>query len=333
MRSRERAWLAGSMLFLIATGCSTHRAVTSKGPGNLAWPAGNPRIRLESLIDLGRTKSGGSSRLLGWLGGEQSSPIFQRPYAVAWDDEHLLVADPDAGRVARIAPGGRITLSPEGLFVHPIGIAACPAGVVVTDSGAGRVALLDRELESVRWLAENLSRPTGVGCDGDRIFFAETGAHRISVIEPGGAIRHLGRRGEKPGEFNFPAPIAIDDGALLVGDTLNFRIQRLDPSTGQSIELLGHLGDSPGETPRIKGVAVDATGRIWVTDGLLDRLSLYDRDGAFLMSLGGTGMEPGRFSFPAGIAAHPDGRVVVADSLNRRLQVFNLLEPEKARTE
>jgi hypothetical protein len=331
MRSPGLLRVLAPVLLAGAIGCSSHRAVTIKGPEDLVWPADNPRIRLQSLVDLQNTKSGGAARVVSWLGGEKQIPIFQRPYAVAWDGEDLLVTDPDIGRVARIARRGRITLSPEGLFVHPIGIAACPQGIVVTDSGAGKLALLDRELEHVRWLWEDLSRPTGVGCDGERIFLVETAAHRIRVLGPDGEQRKLGGRGPEPGEFNFPAPIAVHGGDLLVGDTLNFRIQRVDPASGRSLQMFGQLGDAAGETPRIKGVAVDAAGRIWVTDAILDQLSLYDEDGRFLLSIGGTGLEPGQFSFPAGIAAHPDGRVVVADSLNRRLQVFDLLEPGASR--
>ncbi len=334
MRPRASDRLLGLVLLTAATtGCTAHRAVTTRSAVDLVWPAENPRVRLLSIVDLENTKSGGAARLLSWIGGEKPQSVFRRPYAVAWDDDDLLVADPDAGRVARIEPRGRITLSPERLFAHPIGIAACPQGILVTDSVEGTLALLDSDLQLVRWLAGDLARPTGIGCDGERIYVVETGAHRIRVLEPRGQDRSLGRRGDGSGEFNFPAPIALHGGDLLVGDTLNFRIQRLDAATGASRQAFGRLGDSPGETPRIKGVAVDAAGRIWITDAILDRLSLYDRDGGFLLSIGETGADPARFSFPAGIAAHPDGRVAVADSLNRRLQIFDLLDGGTARPE
>ena len=79
--------------------------------------------------------------------------------------------------------------------------------------------------------------------------------------------------------------------------------------------------------PRLKSVAVDAQGHLWVSDAHLDRVSLYDDRGALLISIGGRGDEPGRFSFPAGIAAHADGRVAVVDSLNRRVQLFRVTGP------
>ncbi len=324
----KRPRLAGLALplLLAVSGCGGHRVLNDRSPIDLAWPEDDPRIKLQRIIDLRETSARGGGRILQWLGGKREAPLFQRPYAVAWDGEAVLFTDPDLGRVARIDQRGRITLSPRDEFVHPIGVAVCPQGIVVSDSGTGKVALLDRDLNRTRWLAVDLSRPTGIVCDDERIFLVETAAHRIRVLGPDGEQHSLGRRGAAPGEFNFPATIALDDGTLLVGDTLNFRVQRLDMSTGGSLQVFGQLGDAPGETPRIKGVAVDAAGRLWVSDAILDRVSLYRQDGTLLVSIGGTGTAPGRFSFPAGIAAHPDGRVVVVDSLNRRLQIFRLLD-------
>lgn len=313
-------------LSLAPVGCAGYRAVERSGPEELAWPAQDPRIRLQSVIDLGEGLESGPRRLLNRIADRAAPVPFERPYALAWDDEHLLVADPGAGRVASIAPGGRVALSAEGLFRQPIGIAACRSGIVVTDAAAGTVTLLDRELRLERRLVTGMSRPTGVVCAGDRLFVVETAAHRVRVMESDGDWRTVGDRGEMPGDFNYPTSIAVDGATLLVGDTLNFRIQRLDPESGDPIGAFGRLGDSPGEMPRIKGVAVDRLGHVWVSDAHLDRVSVYDPDGRLLISIGRRGEAAGEFSFPAGIAAHPDGRIAVADSLNRRVQVFRVLD-------
>jgi hypothetical protein len=84
------------------------------------------------------------------------------------------------------------------------------------------------------------------------------------------------------------------------------------------------LGDSSGETPRIKGIAVDGNGNLWVSDALLDQVSIFNQNGEYLMRLGESGAEPGKLSFPAGVSAHSDGRVAIVDSLNRRVQIFRL---------
>ena len=118
--------------------------------------------------------------------------------------------------------------------------------------------------------------------------------------------------------------IAIAGDTLWVGDTLNFRIQRISLSSGEALSAFGQLGDASGETPRIKGIAVDRDGNLWVADALLDEVSLYKQSGEYLMGLGESGAEPGQFSFPAGVSAHSDGRVAIVDSLNRRVQIFRL---------
>lgn len=319
--------VARAALLLSLSGCGGVRLEERPLPPDLAWPPGEPRVRLERVIE-GR-RGGGA---LAWLaGGEGEGRLFERPYGVAWQGDDLLVADPGAGRVARVSAGGRVSFSPEDAAGRPLALAACPQGIVAVDAEGGRVALLGPDLRRVRFLAEGLSRPAGVACAGDTVVLAETGAHRLVKLERDGTRRTLGERGGEPGRFNFPTALALAGDELLVGDTLNFRVQRLDLESGGARGAFGALGDAPGDMPRLKGLALDAAGHVWVSDERLDRVSLYTPAGELLLSLGGSGGEPGRFSFPAGVAAHPDGRVAVADSLNRRVQVFRLLGVPGAR--
>lgn len=336
-RGAARRWRLAILLALLAvpltilTGaCSTGGSPVRTPTGIRAWPLENPRVRLESVIEP-RSARTPLSGLFGSLAGERAQPAVVRPYGVAWDGDDLLVTDPGAARLVRIDARGRTVSSSA--FESPIGVARCAEGVVVTDSRTGRVTLLDPALQVRRLLAEGLDRPTGVACRDGEVFVAETGAHRIVVLSADGEApeprRILGRRGNGPGELNFPTSLVLDGESLWVGDTLNFRVQRLDPVTGAPLAELGRLGDSPGELPRLKGVAVDAQGAVWVADAYLDRVALFQADGTFLLSVGRPGGAPGELSFPAGIAAHPDGRVAVVDSLNRRIQVFRRLAPPR----
>lgn len=306
---------------LVLASCGGVRVAEQRLPESLTWPPGDPRIRLERIVQARRDWQA----LRAWIGGEKEAGVFERPYAVAWQGEDLLVADPGARRVVRISPEGRLAASPEGAADAPMAIAACAIGILTVDPSQGRLAVLGRDLKRVRWLVEGLDRPTGIACAGERTYVVETGAHRVLVLEPDGSRKSFGGRGGGEGRFNFPTAVTLHEGMLLVADTLNFRVQRLDAAGGAYLGAFGQLGDGAGDMPRLKGIAVDADGHVWVSDAYLDRVSLYSRDGALLTSLGGPGEEPGRFSFPAGIAAHADGRVAVADSLNRRIQVFRLL--------
>jgi DNA-binding beta-propeller fold protein YncE len=291
-------------------------------------PVATGDIRLERIIDnptLARKKKG--ARLRRWITGEASPAVLYRPYGLAWDGDSLLVADPGMGRVVRVSHRNRVSTSPAGLMESPIGVARCTPGIVVTDSRLGDVRLLDKNLKPLAKIAEGLELPTGVACDGERIFVLETGRHRVRVFVPSdrAADESWGGRGEKAGEFNFPAVAAWDEGTLWVGDTLNFRVQRLDGAAGDVLQVFGRLGDAPGDMPRIKGLAVDDGGRLWVSDAHLDVVSLFRPDGTLLAHLGGTTSGERQFSFPAGIATHPDGRVAVADSLNRRIHIFRVI--------
>ena len=317
MRGRSALLLLGAAW---AWACGGARVADTPLDADLAWPPGSPRVRLVRVVAL--QKDGGLGRI---LGGEKASNVLDGPLGVAWSGDDLVVTEPVAQRLTRLAANGRLTTSPPGEIGTPIGVATCRAGVVVTDGTGGRVALVGRDLRLARWLAEGLERPTGVACEGDRVAVVETGQHRLLVLEPGVARRSVGERGGGPAQLNFPTALAWSEGVFFVGDTLNFRVQRFDAAAGASLGSFGHLGDAPGDMPRLKGVAVDAAGHVWVSDAYLDTVSLYTAAGELLMSLGGTGDEPGRFSFPAGIAAHPDGRVAVVDSLNRRVQVFRLV--------
>lgn len=316
------AWPRAPLLAALAlSACGTARIVRQPLPDSLAWPPEEPRVRLESVLEGWRGPQG----LIRALGGGRQAPLFARPQGLAWMGNDLLTADAGTRRIVRIGAGGRITLSAEDAAGTPVALAVCPQGVVAADSDGGRVALLSPELRRLRWLAEGLDRPTGVACDAEAVFVVETGRHRVVRLAAGGPRVTFGQRGRGPGEFNFPTSVAVHGSSLWIGDTLNFRVQRLDAATGAFQGILGRLGDGPGDTPRVKAVAVDAAENVWVSDGYLDQVSVFEPSGGLLISLGGRGERPGEFSLPAGLAAHPDGRVAVADALNRRVQVFRLV--------
>ena len=315
----------GTGLLAASAACASH-AVRTTLPAGLEWPPGEPRIAVAKVIE---TRRAGMA-FLSWIAGEKNAPLFERPYGLAWQGDDLVVTDPAARRFVRVAASGKVTLSAPDPDFAPLMVASCVDGLVASDSESGRVARFDSELRRVAWLAQGLDRPTGVACDARAVWVVETGAHRLVALGRDGSRRVIGGRGTGDGQFNFPVALARLGEAVLVGDTLNFRIQRLD-GAGASLGAFGRLGDAAGDTPRLKGIAVDAAGHVWASDAHLDQVSVYTAQGQLLLSLGRSGSAPGEFSFPAGVAAHPDGRVAVADALNRRVQVFRLLPTASAK--
>lgn len=313
-----RAWNAVALLVFA---CAIPAAI---GADEAAPP--RTTLRLERVIDV--TAKTGMSRLLRRVSGRSDEPLFARPYGVAWDGDAIVVTDPDAGRVVRIDPAGGVVLSQVIEDGEPIGVAVCDGRILVTDARLGRVDALDRKLRRVATLAVGLERPTGVACNGDLAVIAETGAHRLIAIASDGTRRAIGSRGPGIGEFNFPTSVAIRGDEIYAGDAMNFRIQRGDLATGQFTSAFGGLGDAHGELPRLKGIAIDGSRNLWVTDAHLDEIAAYGPDGRYLASVARAGGDAGGFSFPAGIAISAKGSIAIADSLNRRVLVFSTRSDE-----
>lgn len=334
MRS-SRSRLTVAALSLLAVGaCSGHSQLAVPDRADREWSSQVGSLRLERVI--GTQRDLGRGRGFPWLAEKQDERLFARPYGIAWAGEDLIVSDPATGRVLRVDSRGRVSRSPQGAFESPIGVAVCAPGIVVSDSRRGSLEVLDATLRPQRTIAADLERPTGVECDGDRLYVAETGRHRLLALSLSAAVGAAetleiwGGRGAGQGEFNYPTALALGEGSLWVADTLNFRIQRLDPETGAFLDSWGTLGDAAGELPRVKDLAVGANGQLWLSDAHLDQVTVFDRNGVFLLAVGTPGVLPGQFSFPAGLAAHADGRIAMVDSLNRRIQIFRWVPTEPA---
>jgi DNA-binding beta-propeller fold protein YncE len=71
-------------------------------------------------------------------------------------------------------------------------------------------------------------------------------------------------------------------------------------------------------------VAVDAEGRVYVTDPGHYRVLVFDTEGTYLYSFGQFGFDSSSFALPMGVAVGPDGPLYVVDAANHRVMVFDL---------
>ncbi len=221
-------------------------------------------------------------------------------------------------------------LAAEGLlFKSPIGIAAdLNDGILVTDSELAEVFRLDADGRPLGRFGKGLlERPTGIARDpaSGLIYVADTVRHDVKVFDAGGELVDLlGHRGRRGGSFNGPTHLAFDDGRLYVSDSLNFRVQVLDPESDEQL-VFGEVGLFVGNLTRPKGVTIGGGGRIYVVESYFDHLLVYDRTGQLLLAIGGAGQEIGQFYLPAGAWTDPQGRVYVADMFNGRVVVLKEL--------
>jgi tripartite motif-containing protein 71 len=139
-----------------------------------------------------------------------------------------------------------------------------------------------------------------------------------------------GVRGSGTGDFIKPWDIVFDptQDRLLVLDTDNSRIVSLNPSTGAWNGVLPITkGTGAGQIEDPEGIAVDASGNIWVADTGNNRVEEFTSAGAFdnqmIGSYGCCFSAPNtEFNAPQGLAFDSAGHLFVADANNNRIQEY-----------
>ena len=213
-------------------------------------------------------------------------------------------------------------------FSQPVGIAWDPARqrLLVSDSVDATIVLFDHDGKYLgRFGQDILQRPVGVAVDThDRILVLDTKLHQLLIFSPeGNLLSRVGKRGNGPGQFNFPTNLTLDrQGRVYVSDSLNFRIQQFDAEL-QFVRQIGRKGDLPGYFSQPKGVTTDSEGHLYVIDANFENIQLFDPDGQVLMDFGEEGHGRGQFWLPVGLWMDGLDRLWVADSYNRRIQVFD----------
>ena len=145
------------------------------------------------------------------------------------------------------------------------------------------------------------------------------------------ADKVIGQSGSSPGQFSRPRGIAVArDGSIYIADTMNHRIQHLDPS-GEVFEVWGQYasvsnGEAPGGTFNEPwGIAIGPDGTVYVADTWNHRIQHFTSDGEFIGMIDSAGQmgETDAFWGPRAVAVDAKGRLFVADTGNKRVVVFN----------
>jgi hypothetical protein len=302
------------------------------GDGGPLWPPppDEPRVQYVSTIDCSslRPQTGFMKRLVRFIGGAAEDETLGLPFDVLVGEEKLYLTCQNLAALVEVSPDAgtyRLHECEDRPFDHPIALGAGAGQVFVTDSGNGTVYRFDgRKVEPL--IEDGLLRPTGIGVvtATRRLYVVDTGAHAIKVFDfEGRPLGSVGERAAADAGLNFPTFAVTDGEALLVNDTLNYRIKRYD-GDGALLSAFGREGDGPGTFARPKGLAVDGDGHVYVADALFDNIQVFDGSGRLLLVVGARGQGPGEFWSPGGIDVAGDA-VYVADTFNNRVQVLRYL--------
>ena len=184
--------------------------------------------------------------------------------------------------------------------------------------------------------------PFGVAINNDGVIFvADAGDNnRIRKITLDGSVSTFAGSMEgfsdgtgAQAAFNTPSGLAIDSpGNLIVADTGNNRIRKISPlGVVSTLAGNGTAGYADGASAQAQfdgpiGIAVDATGNVYVADTYNDRIRKITPDGNVSTVAGaGLGYADGPastalFDTPCGIVVAADGTLIVADTGNQRLR-------------
>ena len=263
---------------------------------------------------------GGTSTSI-FVGGTQgvadgvgSAAQFNFPFGIAVDaSRNVYVADRNNHRIRKITP----------------------AGVVTTIAG-GTQGYLDGTGALARF-----NHPEGITVDASgNIYVSDSQNHRIRKITQAGVVTTVAGSSQgfadgtgTAAKFDSPAGVTLDtNGNLYVADRLNNRIRKVTP-TGVVTTFAGRsvsgFADGPANLARFlspSGVALDASGNVYVADRLNHRIRKITQAGVVSTVAGSTsGFGDGngsvvRFFQPSGVAVDTSGKVYVADRLNNRIR-------------
>jgi len=218
----------------------------------------------------------------------------------------------------------------EGALQRPLAAAASGLEVLVLDGGRGRVLQFHARGEYLGVVldlsAPDIERrlgevdPRGIAIDrSGNILITDREGDRLLVFAANHDLLYAtGGFGEGEQQFEDPEGVVAGPTGIFVADSGNARVQVLDPQ--------GRFRASwplPGGG-RPTAIAVDAAGRVCVTDAERGRVLVFDRHGRALAEAGAPGSGPGALRGPAGVCAIGE-QVIVADSENDRLVRFRLV--------
>ena len=167
-----------------------------------------------------------------------------------------------------------------------------------------------------------LNAPRAIALSGNKMYVADTWAHRVTVLTRSGKlVRSWGRKGSKSGQFKNPAGIAVDEqGRVFVSDTGNGRIQVFN-GKGKYLRSFGSKGSGPGKFSSPSGLAVSA-GLVYVADRGNSRVQILTEDGIFMKALA-VRTKKDEMEAPIDVDVDVQNNIYVLDVEGNTVRIFN----------
>ena len=125
------------------------------------------------------------------------------------------------------------------------------------------------------------------------IVLTDNHGHCVYVFNKyGNCLRKSRGEGSNTGRFQYPYGISLlNDNEVLIADSGNCRIQRLNIQTGTVVKSFGKFGKGKGELSRPIDVTVNDEERIVVTERDNNRIQVMSKEGESMFTFGDKGPE------------------------------------------
>ena len=285
----------------------------------------NYRIRKVGANGIITTVAGNGTYSYSGDGGAATAAELSFPFGVAVDATgNLFIADTENQRIRKVGANGIITTAAGNGY-----------GGYSGDGGAATSA--------------ELQEPWGVAVDASgNLFIADQSNNRIRKVDTNGIITTVAGNGTggysgdggaaTDAELDWPYGVAVDaTGNLFIADHFNNRIRKVDTNgiitTVAGNGTPGYLGDggaaTNAELSHPSGVAVDATGNLFIADYLNNRIRKVGTNGIITTVAGnGTAAYSGdggaaanaELWQPVSVAVDATGNLFIADTSNNRIR-------------
>jgi YD repeat-containing protein len=164
----------------------------------------------------------------------------------------------------------------------------------------------------------------------------DSGNNRIEKFSSEGIFQaSYGSVGAGHGQFSDPQGIAINQktGNVYVADDTNNRVEELNGEGKYVGEWCAKSVEENGVTVEAcnkpTGIAIDASGHVWVANHGDDHIDEFTETGQFIQQFGSAGTGNGQFEGPQQMA-FSQGILYVVDQGNKRVQEFSTTAESKA---
>ena len=195
----------------------------------------------------------------------------------------------------------------------------CPITVQVKE----RKPVVVSELKLRLFPGDTLERLNGIAVNTEgQLVVTDNSGHCVYVFDKNGdCLRKTGGKGSNTGEFQYPNGISfLNDNEVLIADSGNYRLQRLNIQTGTVVKSYGKKGRKKGEFSWPIDVTVDDEERIVVTERDNNRIQVMSKEGESIFTFGDKG--PEKLLWPT-CCILCQNRFLVSDTGNHCIKAFD----------